>query len=61
MVIASLCVFTGFTAAYQQQGFNQYAENKDGTISFRCQTSCVILLGEKDGQDAVRVEGGTHQ
>lgn len=47
-------------AAYQQQWFNQFSESGD-TISFWCQNSCVLMLGEKEDNDLIRVAGGTHQ
>lgn len=49
------------SAAYQQQGFDQFKENADGTITFWCEKSCVMLLGEKGSSDVVRIEEGTHQ
>lgn len=55
-----LCTWGVASAAYQQQWFSQYTE-KDGKIDFRCEKNCVVLLGEKGGNDFVKVQWGTVQ
>lgn len=55
ITLALLFGGTGILTAYEQQGFNQYVENADGTIDFWCQQSCAILLGEKGSHDFVKV------
>ena len=61
LAAAILTLGVGFTsAASQHQWFSQFQE-KDGKITFRCQSSCVLLLGDLADNDQLVVEWGTRQ
>ena len=56
MLMALTLGVASYASAYQQQGFNQYSETNGG-ISFFCQNTCAIMLGEAAGKDMITING----
>lgn len=59
-IIAVSSLSIGSVNAFQQQGFSQYKENGK-TVSFSCDSSCAILLGDKWDNDTIIVKWWSHQ
>lgn len=47
----------GITSAYNQQGFSEYNEGADGSMTFSCGSQCAVLLDDLAGKEVLSING----